>query len=353
MLDLDQATFMDAAMRGVCDYAPMGVIVTDTELMIRGWNRWLEAQTGRPAGDVIGCGLLEVYPELTARRLDQLYRQALAGQPALVSHRLHRYLLPIALKTEDGPFPVMQQRAQVLPLMEAGRVVGTITFIEDVTDRVSREVEMSAQASRQQVLVHLGNLALSGMAVSSLMDEAAEIVARTLNVEFCNVMEMLADNETLLLRAGVGWQEGRVGQATVKVGTESLAGSTMLSKNPIIINDLRQETRFAASTALREHGIVSSASGEGGRLHHRPCRGAVQPRHLPGVSRKIRQTAIGAASEEEMIMLLKYRARAWNLMLIFLPPAVGGGGGRLLTESDFGAKLLPLICESLSNGGKS
>src|SRR5206468_5699566 len=65
---------------------------------------------------------------------------------------------------------------------------------------------------------------------------------------------------TLLLRAGVGWAEGRVGAATEGVGTDSPSGYALLSNEPVIIDDLRTETRFSAPPLLVEHGVVSGMS---------------------------------------------------------------------------------------------
>src|SRR3954452_7585669 len=41
-------------------HSPQGIVVTDTELVIRGWNCWLEEHTGRKGQDVLGKNLFEV-----------------------------------------------------------------------------------------------------------------------------------------------------------------------------------------------------------------------------------------------------------------------------------------------------
>src|SRR5690242_21518508 len=51
------------------DYASAGILITDADLIIRGWNRWLEQHTGREAREAIGLRLLEVFPEIKARGL--------------------------------------------------------------------------------------------------------------------------------------------------------------------------------------------------------------------------------------------------------------------------------------------
>jgi GAF domain-containing protein len=92
------------------------------------------------------------------------------------------------------------------------------------------------------------------------MDEAVSTAAETLEVEYCNVLELLPDGNVLLLRAGVGWQEGFVGHATVSASRYSQAGYTLLSDAPVIVEDIRTVERFSAAPLLREHGVVSGMS---------------------------------------------------------------------------------------------
>ena len=132
------------------DLSAQGILITDAGLTIRGWNHWLENRSGRTAADMIGRNLLEAYPDLVERGLDKYYKDALEGQIRLLSHRLHRYLLPIALQGDDAPFTLMQQSARIAPLVEEDRVIGTITVIDDVTERIARENQLVRLLAREQ-----------------------------------------------------------------------------------------------------------------------------------------------------------------------------------------------------------
>jgi signal transduction histidine kinase/DNA-binding NarL/FixJ family response regulator len=92
------------------------------------------------------------------------------------------------------------------------------------------------------------------------MEEAAELAARTLDVEYCKILELLPGGEELLLRAGVGWKEGLVGKTKVGAGLDSQAGYALLSDEPVIVEDLRTEGRFNGPPLLLEHGVVSGMS---------------------------------------------------------------------------------------------
>src|SRR5262245_50035996 len=104
MNDLNKAT-----LQWLNDLTAQGIFTTDAHLRIQGWNRWLENHSGYHAAHVIGRDLLELYPELVERRLDQWYRQALNGQVMVLAQRLHGYLLPMPLRDSGSGFAQMQQ----------------------------------------------------------------------------------------------------------------------------------------------------------------------------------------------------------------------------------------------------
>jgi len=116
------------------------------------------------------------------------------------------------------------------------------------------------RARQQAAIAELGQQALAGLDVTTLLDEAVVCIATTLSAEFGAVMELLPDGQALLLRAGVGWHTGLVGTATVEAGAASQAGYTLLSSTPVIIDDLRTVTRFSASPLLHDYGVVSGMS---------------------------------------------------------------------------------------------
>ena len=117
--------------------------------------------------------------------------------------------------------------------------------------------------------------------LQALFDRAVSEIARTLEVEYCKVLELLPGGQAVLLRSGVGWNEGLVGSATVSAGIESQAGYTLCSDQPVVVKDLRKETRFNGPPLLHEHGVVSGLScviaGENGAwgvlgAHTKACR---------------------------------------------------------------------------------
>jgi len=99
---------------------------------------------------VVGRSLFEVYPELIERGLERYYRAALAGEATLLSHSFHRYLLAIPRSSAASADGSMRQSARIAPLLDAGTTVGTITIIDDVTERVTSEAELRRQIAEAE-----------------------------------------------------------------------------------------------------------------------------------------------------------------------------------------------------------
>ncbi|MGH7998821.1 MAG: PAS domain-containing protein, partial [Brasilonema sp.] len=130
----------------------------------------------------------------------------------------------------------------------------------DITKRKQAEEALEVYANRQALIAELSQLALAGIDLTTLMHETVALVAQSLKVEYCEVLELYSDNDILLLRAGIGWQPGLVGYATISSGMDSQAGYTLHSQEPVIVNDLRTEKRFKVPQLLHKHQVVSGLS---------------------------------------------------------------------------------------------
>lgn len=133
-------------------------------------------------------------------------------------------------------------------------------LVRNVAERVRAEEQLRRRAAQQVAVAELGQRALAGTKLPALLDEAVNLAVRNLEVEFGVIMELGPDGETLVMRAGVGWTEGAVGHVTKGMGNASLSGFTLISKKPVVVEDLRAESRFGISAPLRDHGIISGMS---------------------------------------------------------------------------------------------
>ncbi|MEW6493233.1 MAG: PAS domain S-box protein [Cyanobacteriota bacterium] len=164
-----------------------------------------------------------------------------------------------AIITKQGTRRIWDFSSAPLGRLPDGRRT-VISMAADITDRKRAEDELRARARQQEAIAQLGQQALSGIDLTTLMQEATSAIAQTLDVEYCKVLELLPSGDALLLRAGVGWHQGLVGHATVGVGCDSQAGYTLLSAQPVVVTDLGSETRFSGLPLLHNHGVVSGLS---------------------------------------------------------------------------------------------
>lgn len=155
-------TLLNAAvMHWMHELAAQGIVTTDGDLNVVQWNHWMEEHTGKRAQDVIGNNLLDLFPELVERRLDRHYKWALEGQVRVLSQALHGYLISMPSVSTERGYTQMQQAVRISPLSHEGRVIGTLTIIEDVTERVAREAELQSQIEARTRLLASEKLARS------------------------------------------------------------------------------------------------------------------------------------------------------------------------------------------------
>lgn len=141
---------------------------------------------------------------------------------------------------------------------DADTLIGGMAI--DITERKQAEETLRIRARQQHAVATLGELALRERNVQRVFDYATATLAETLEVEYANVLEILPEGDRVLLRAGVGWHEGLVGNATVSTSIDSQAGYTLLSDGPVVVRDLRSESRFSGPPLLHEHQVVSGMS---------------------------------------------------------------------------------------------
>src|ERR1700751_3526056 len=108
---------------------------------------------------------------------------------------------------------------------------------------------------QQELLAELGVLALQRTSFTDLLNHTARMTAEGLHAEYCKIMEYIPAENRLLVRAGVGWGEGVVGNATVGADLASPAGYALRTGKPVISNHLENEQRFRTPELLVEHGI--------------------------------------------------------------------------------------------------
>ena len=149
-LSLDVERLQGAIAHWVSHEAQRGVFVTDQQFRLVVWNHWMEMHSGLASGDVVGRSLFELYPEAATRGVREYYEGALEGAVTILSHAFHRFLLALPPTNPELAFAEMPQTAHIGPLSHDGSVIGTVTVIDDVSDRLATEIALRQQIEAQR-----------------------------------------------------------------------------------------------------------------------------------------------------------------------------------------------------------
>jgi PAS domain S-box-containing protein len=239
-----------ARFAGIVEISDDAIISLDHSQRITLFNRGAERIFGYRADEVLGQPVDILLPA----RFAGIHRNHVVA-----FERSADVLRPMAERSQiygrrkDGSeFPA---EASISKFQVAGELVLNVR-LRDITERWRFREELNARARQQAALANLGLQALRQLDTPALMQRTCVVVAETLGVEFAKVLELLPGGEKLLLAAGVGWHEGLAGTFEVSAGSGSHGGYALASATPVVIEDLRTETRFS-EPLLSEHGVVS------------------------------------------------------------------------------------------------
>ncbi|WP_199722488.1 PAS domain S-box protein [Haloarcula sp. Atlit-47R] len=226
---------------------PAGAVaLVDENLRYTTFAGVAEGETGVTRADLEGSLAHDVLPPKIADIVVPRYEDALAGQSSefkdVIDGRIYQFHF-VPVRDDDGD------------------IFAATAMSQDITELKTRERELETRVRQQEVVTELGQRALEVRDLDALMTEAVELVAETLDNDYCKVLELDADAEELLLRQGVGWDDGIVGEATVSaVEADSQAAYTLASETPVRVEDLDTEPRFSGPHLLTSHGVCSGIS---------------------------------------------------------------------------------------------
>ena len=180
-----------------------------------------------------------------------------AIEESLRSRKPHRTLYRLHPCSGDDERWIESLGTVVVENDKPARMIGTC---RDVTERVTLHRELRSRASQHEALARLGERALSENDLQKFFDEAVTMIAKLLDVELVKILELVPGDAELLLRSGVGWNQGLVGAACVSTDRSTHAGYTLAAGAPVVVENLATETRFSGAPLLHSHNVVSGIS---------------------------------------------------------------------------------------------
>ena len=115
--------------------------------------------------------------------------------------------------------------------------------------------ELPYRLRQQSLLGEFGRSAMQTRDIGQILQRATELCSQGLETSLAKVLEYIPDDRRLLVRAGVGWAPGTIGQVSLGIDMESPAGYAFQTGQMVISNHLGEETRFRTPKLLSDHGI--------------------------------------------------------------------------------------------------
>jgi PAS domain S-box-containing protein len=113
---------------------------------------------------------------------------------------------------------------------------------------------------RQKVLADFGDFALQSEDLDEVLTEACQLIGEALGTARAKVLEIEQGSDSLLVRAGVGWRLGVVGQMRIPMSERSSESYAIEAGKPVISRDIGKEDRFDVPDFMMEEGVVALAN---------------------------------------------------------------------------------------------
>lgn len=216
------------------------------------WTRNLEAVHRLPAGSFDGTlasFAQDIHPDDVDAVWTAINEAVASDQPYDITYRTSPH---------GNSEPVWIHACGATVVVDATKyLTGTC---REVTEEVLKEEELRKRLRHLDGITELGSFALGEGDFQEVLNRAVEVAAGIFDVPLTKILQFGSAADRLELKAGLGWKDGLVGNATVGIDSESQAGYTLLAHGPVIVDDLLTEQRFSGPPLLTEHGVRSGMS---------------------------------------------------------------------------------------------
>ncbi|MCW8963322.1 MAG: EAL domain-containing protein, partial [Gammaproteobacteria bacterium] len=234
----------------VIDNIHDAVVSVDMDGIVTSWNKGAERLFDHLAVDILGQNIAKVYPEYS---LDDIQDTI----TALRTSGMHES--EVTLPRNRGEYFDAHLSLSLLK-DEVGNEIGITGYCLDISDRKYAERELSQHVKQQSGIAELGQIVLMDISLNELLDRSIGLIAGIMQADFGAILELISDGNTLVFKAGEGWRDNLVDVAYIDVEENTQAGYTLLNREPIIVSDLIDESRFNGPQLLYDNGVTSGMS---------------------------------------------------------------------------------------------
>jgi len=242
----------EAQYRELVQSANSIILRMDTEGRITFINEYAEKYFGYARDEILGMnavGTIVPETESTGRSLKTMVRDIIENPDRYVANENENMR-----KSGERTWVFWTNRAIV---DDHGVHTGILSVGSDITAVKRMEEQLRLRVRQQAAVAELGRRALAEHDLTLIMQEAAGLVADGMDVELVEVLEWVAEDELLLLLAGIGWEEGLVGRLKVGIDPGSLAGNALEANDAVTADDLQAQCDRDCMEVPIAHGAAS------------------------------------------------------------------------------------------------
>lgn len=110
---------------------------------------------------------------------------------------------------------------------------------------------------RQKILGDFGEFALRSEDLDEILHRTCELVCEALGTDISKILEIDHERHDLLVKAGIGWPPGIVGQKRLSMNERSSEAYAIEKAEPVVTQDIRKEKRFEFPDFMKEAGTIA------------------------------------------------------------------------------------------------
>lgn len=232
----------DERWRALVEHTTDFITIIDRDWNVEFINRptqeyKVEQVVGRPIFDFVLPGQVEKIRKLFQRVIDK-------GQA--IQYETSGYAAGGA---------VARYESRLIPILREGRLSRLMMLSTDISERKRQAELLHLREKQQEAVAQLGQIALEGMPMQTLLDDAVALVARVMDAPFCRIRQVLPGGGGLQVRSGHGWRAD-----CEERGVSPQESATLANLEPVTVEDFDLETRFEAGDYLEAHDVVSGVT---------------------------------------------------------------------------------------------